>query len=82
MIKPNLREYHKGDPLVKYFVDGEYTVKPNKYLTKGREFLYKESLVELEDDLIGVNDEPAIINFLEWEKGNEFLKPAKKDIVN
>lgn len=81
VVKPNLKDYHK-EPLVKYFVDAEYTAKAIKYYMKGKEFLFKESLVELEDDLIGIIDEPVNLHILEWTKGNEFLKKPSKDPIN
>ena len=49
---------------------------------KGREFLFKESMIELEDDIIGIIDEPVNVYLLEWEKGNEFLKKPDTDVVN
>jgi len=82
VVKPSLKDYTKGIPLVKYYVDGEYSAKAVKHLAKGREFLYKESLIELEDDLFGIIDEPTNLYLLEWKKGNEFVKKAGVDAAN
>lgn len=70
-VKPNLMQYDQV-PLIKYFVDGEYTSKAVKYLAKGQEFLLRESFIELEDTLLGIIDDPEELYFLEWIKGNTF----------
>lgn len=74
-------EYNKT-PLISFYVDGEYTSKAVKGLMKGREFLLKESLIELEDDLIGLIDEPSYLYFLDWVKGNDWVKASGSDAAN
>lgn len=73
---------YESIPLIKFFVDGEYTSKAVKYLAKGQEFLLRESFIELEDTLLGVIDDPKNLYFLEWIKGNTFQKIAKGDAAN
>ena len=63
-------------------MDGEYSSKAVKYLLKGREFLFKQSLLELEDDLFGIIDEPKNLYILEWTKGNEWVKKGGVDAAN
>lgn len=73
---------YETEPFIRYFVDGEYTSKAVKYLVKGQEFLLKESFIELEDNLLGLIDEPENLYFLQWVKGNEFYKKANVDAAN
>ena len=80
-VKPNLMQYEK-EPLIKYYVDGDYTSKGNRYLARGTEYLVSQSLVELEDNLIGFMDEPKNLHFLEWVRGNTWIKDAEGDAAN
>ena len=57
------------DPIVRYWEEIEYTTKPVDNLVHATEIYLKQSKIELEDDVLGIFDNPDRLDLLEWYKG-------------
>ena len=53
--KPSLTDY-SGVPINKFYTYTDYTTKPITDLVMAKEFFIKESVIELEDGILGLID--------------------------
>ena len=65
------------------FKDVHYATREQTDLTWGKQIFFKQSRIEVDDDIVGLNDTPLELDFLEYiQSVRTTLKPSKSDPLN
>ena len=67
-VRPSLSNY-THTPIVRYWQEIDFTTKPIDGMTHATEIYLKESISELDDDILGIFDFPKTLALLEWYLG-------------
>ena len=82
-VQPNLRNYEENGSLTTTFKDVHYATREQTDLTWGKQIFFKQSRIEVDDDIVGLNDTPLELDFLEYVQSvRTTLKPSKSDPLN
>jgi len=74
--------YEVKNPLYNSTVEIFYSVKTINGATEATDIYFKKGFVELEDDGLGVIDEPDEFNYIHMYLGKKFFKPYGMDSYN
>ena len=58
-VKPNLRNYESQVPLYKKFKNYHYSLREESKLVKAHDLFILESRMEIDDDRVGLYDQPS-----------------------
>ena len=82
-VQPNLRNYEENGSLTTTMKDVHYATREQTDLTWGKQIFFKQSRIEVDDDIVGLNDTPLELDFLEYiQSVRTTLKPSKSDPLN